>query len=342
MLDKSSLVCRDPQTPERDRHSEREQQRLQRLQMTSPTTRCQRQYDRQAPIPQPIFAPPITGPSAPRIDWNQWLQQGYQLRQTKRRHNYHGQYETMAPVAGPSHTIHGRVNWSERLQQGYQTRLTDRQRNNGRDNAQRQIAYEQEALAHQTHLAELQRQREMDALQHQAHLAELQQQREIEALQHQAHLAELQQQTEIEAVQHQAHLDEVDLQQQLLDAMEDQELLAQAQQIQQQEQEAELDHIQDAIHAIHVLGTIPIGFRPYHDPDHRLSLGSMNMECPHCHTLHFMSEKLTASSRTSPKFGICCLQGQIQLPPFSESPQLLHSLLTSSTPRARKFRDNIR
>src|ERR1700722_739598 len=197
MLDQSSLVCRDPQTPEGDRHSEKEQQRLQRLQMTSPTTRHQRQYDRQAPIPQPFFAPPIAGPSAPRIDWNQWLQQGYQLRQTARRHNYHGQYETMAPVAGPSHTIQGRVNWSERLQQGYQTRKTTRQRNsNGRDNAQRQIAYEQEALAHQAHLAELQRQREIEALQHQAHLDELQlqhlQQQQLEAVQHQAHQAELQ------------------------------------------------------------------------------------------------------------------------------------------------------
>ena len=147
---------------------------------------------------------------------------------------------------------------------------------------------------------------------------------------------------EQEVLANQADLDELRVQQQLLDTMEDQEFLAEAQQIQQQEQEAEVDHIQEVIHAFQVLGTIPVGCRPYHDPDHRLSLGSMNVECPHCHTLHFMSEKLTASSRTSPKFGICCLQGQIQLPPFSESPQLLHSLLTSSTPQARKFRDNIR
>src|SRR6202040_3885222 len=118
MLDKSSLVCRDPQTPERDCHSEREQQRLQRLQMTSPTTRRQRQYDRQAPIPQPIFAPPLAGPSVPRIDWNQWLQQGYQARQTERRQNFHGQYDGMAPVAGPS-----ALNRNERIYQGHHIRL---------------------------------------------------------------------------------------------------------------------------------------------------------------------------------------------------------------------------
>ena len=38
--------------------------------------------------------------------------------------------------------------------------------------------------------------------------------------------------------------------------------------------------------------------------------------CPHCHALHFDCEKLTSSRVNYPKFGMCCLQGQIQLPPF--------------------------
>ena len=67
----------------------------------------------------------------------------------------------------------------------------------------------------------------------------------------------------------------------------------------------------------------------------------MDVECPHCHALHFKCEKLTNSSVVNPKFGICCLQGQIQLPPISESPPVLHNLLTSSTPGAQKFRDGI-
>src|ERR1700722_14255953 len=92
--------------------------------MTSPTTRRQRQYDRQTPIPQPIFAPPLTGPSAPKIDWNQRLQQGYQARQTERRQNFHGQYEGMGPVAGPL-----ALHMNKRLRQGHHVRLPEQQQN---------------------------------------------------------------------------------------------------------------------------------------------------------------------------------------------------------------------
>ena len=81
---------REPSTPERDRQSEREQQRLQQLQMTSPSIRRQRQSERQQPIPQPNFGEPsnvgqiqpttAAGSFAPvqgRIDYQQRLQQGY-------------------------------------------------------------------------------------------------------------------------------------------------------------------------------------------------------------------------------------------------------------------------
>ena len=68
----------------------------------------------------------------------------------------------------------------------------------------------------------------------------------------------------------------------------------------------------------------------------------MNVSCPNCHALHFQSEKLVNSSNIHPKFRICCLQGQIQLPSISHSPPLLHQLLNSSTPHAQKFRDSIR
>ena len=67
----------------------------------------------------------------------------------------------------------------------------------------------------------------------------------------------------------------------------------------------------------------------------------MSIQCADCHALHFKSEKLSHSSNAHPKFGICCLQGQIQLPPLFEHPNLLHHLLTSSTPRATKFCENI-
>ena len=84
---------RDPRTPERDRQSEREQWRLQDLQMTSPSIRRQREYDRRGPIPQPNFGAPVNmgpmaaaGPYAPvqqRVNWQESLQQGYQARQTQ-------------------------------------------------------------------------------------------------------------------------------------------------------------------------------------------------------------------------------------------------------------------
>ena len=77
-------IFREPRTPERDRQSEREQRWLEQLQMTSPSIRRQREYDRWQPIPQPNFAGPSNAPiiaAAPvqgRIDWQQRLEQGFQ------------------------------------------------------------------------------------------------------------------------------------------------------------------------------------------------------------------------------------------------------------------------
>ena len=82
------LSSRYPRTPERDRQSEREQEHLQRLQMTSPSIRRQREYNRQQPMPQPNFGGHVgpmaaAGPFAPvqgRVNWQEHLQQGFQAR----------------------------------------------------------------------------------------------------------------------------------------------------------------------------------------------------------------------------------------------------------------------
>ena len=58
-------------------------------------------------------------------------------------------------------------------------------------------------------------------------------------------------------------------------------------------------------------GDIPRGCRPYREPQSQHSLGLMDLECAKCGAMHFMSEKLTRSAKRSPKFGVCCLQGQI-------------------------------
>ena len=45
--------------------------------------------------------------------------------------------------------------------------------------------------------------------------------------------------------------------------------------------------------------TLPKGRRPYHEPQggpERHYLGPMNVECNHCHALHFESEKLSTST----------------------------------------------
>ncbi|KAH9911085.1 uncharacterized protein B0H18DRAFT_893579 [Fomitopsis serialis] len=68
----------------------------------------------------------------------------------------------------------------------------------------------------------------------------------------------------------------------------------------------------------------------------------MNIECPSCKALHFKGEKLTHSSLIHPKFGICCLQGQVQLDPPSIPPLPLQRLFNGVDNRSAHFLKNIR
>ena len=63
--------------------------------------------------------------------------------------------------------------------------------------------------------------------------------------------------------------------------------------------------------------------------------------CPHCYALHFDCEKLRSSLVNLPKFGMCCLQGQIQLPPFQPLTGILHNYLTGDDYSLREFHNNI-
>jgi hypothetical protein len=175
---------------------------------------------------------------------------------------------------------------------------------------QRQINYDQEVLEHQPHVAELQQQRYQEVLQHQAQVAEVQQQQDE---------------------QRQIDYDQ-ELEQRQLDVEQHQQLI----------QQAEVIQIQQIINNNQALMALPPGCRPYQEPANRHSLGAMSIQCPDCHAMHFKSERLTKSSNIHPKFGVCCLQGQVQLPSFSNSPDVLHHLFTSSTPHAQKFRESIR
>jgi hypothetical protein len=50
------------------------------------------------------------------------------------------------------------------------------------------------------------------------------------------------------------------------------------------------------------------------------SLGRMDVPCPDCGALHWMAEKLTNSSKTNPRFGMCCFQGKIKLAQLHDLP----------------------
>ena len=77
-------------------------------------------------------------------------------------------------------------------------------------------------------------------------------------------------------------------------------------------------------------------------PVQRHSLGPMNLQCPDCHALHFAAEKLAASTRNSLKFGMCCLTGQVHLPPFPPAPRHLRDLFDGTSPHSLGFRTHIR
>jgi hypothetical protein len=68
----------------------------------------------------------------------------------------------------------------------------------------------------------------------------------------------------------------------------------------------------------------------------------MDVQCPSCHTLHWMAKRLTKSSNLHPKFGMCCLSGKIALPPLHPPPSELMQLLTSQDPVSKDFREHIR
>jgi len=63
--------------------------------------------------------------------------------------------------------------------------------------------------------------------------------------------------------------------------------------------------------------------------------------CSYCHTLHFDCEKLASSRVNLSKFGICYLQGQIQLPPLQPLTRILHNYLTGNDYSSREFHNNI-
>jgi len=72
------------------------------------------------------------------------------------------------------------------------------------------------------------------------------------------------------------------------------------------------------------------------------SLGKMDVVCPNCHALHWMSERLVNSTNQTPLFGMCCTSGKIKLPKLADPPGEILNLLSGQDHMAKKFRENIR
>jgi hypothetical protein len=87
---------------------------------------------------------------------------------------------------------------------------------------------------------------------------------------------------------------------------------------------------------------IPVARRLYEEPNARHNVGPMSVKCSKCNALHFVGERLSKSSRINPKFGTCCLQGQVLLDPFLDAPPTLKNLLAGVGPISRTFREKIR
>jgi len=67
----------------------------------------------------------------------------------------------------------------------------------------------------------------------------------------------------------------------------------------------------------------------------------LSIICPYYHALRFDCEKLISSWVNHPKFGMCCLQGQIQLPSLQPLTRILHNYLTGDDYSSREFCNNI-
>ena len=90
-----------------------------------------------------------------------------------------------------------------------------------------------------------------------------------------------------------------------------------------------------------IQNNLPKGRAPYQEPTGRHSLRPMILQCPYCQALHFNDEKLSRSTLNEPRFGMCCLTGQIQLPAFPAAPQDLRNLFDGTDIHSLEFKTNI-
>ncbi|CEP19616.1 hypothetical protein [Parasitella parasitica] len=81
---------------------------------------------------------------------------------------------------------------------------------------------------------------------------------------------------------------------------------------------------------------------PLQVPTERDDRGRMNIACSKCSALMWIEERISRSSRSNPRFQLCCCHGSAILEPLKPTPPLIVALLTGSDERSREFRSNIR
>jgi hypothetical protein len=68
----------------------------------------------------------------------------------------------------------------------------------------------------------------------------------------------------------------------------------------------------------------------------------MNIICAHCAAYHWLEERLTRSSISSPSFSHCCHHGSVHLERLPDPPEQLKSLFSARSTQAKEFRESIR
>ena len=92
---------------------------------------------------------------------------------------------------------------------------------------------------------------------------------------------------------------------------------------------------------VHSAPYLPAG-QPFLEANIQYSnLSMLTVIYPYCHAFYFNCEKLTSSRVNHPRFGMYCLQEQIQLLSFQPFTGILHNYLTGDDYSSKEFCNNI-
>jgi hypothetical protein len=384
-------------TPERDRQSQRECDRLNRLQMTSPGRRNHRHaaHENQnrplPPVPQPNFMP-----AGPAPQWQPPPNFPYNPLPVEQYPNL-----PQNAIAHVQHAHHPQIDYNARLNEQMNAAHNERHRQcnvhrqQDRDEIRQQAHDElraadihphqqphiipdpilpdppaplmveqirgdlfrrqaQEEFHRQQILQQLQQQ-EAEWINREAQYALEVQQQEAEQIDRCAQEALCMQQQEAERIDRQnrdilrAHQQEEEVQhcrdqriceegERLEEALCEYDIPASQEHHDDDEERRRnrpdadrQEHEEEDQQHVNQLVPIPDGGCPYREPINLHYLGRLDVECPNCHVVHFISEKLTNSSIRNLRFGMCCLQGQVNLPPFPQWPPELQQAYMNQT-----------